>query len=89
MNEPEQIAALVEEIRSILAGRSPPLQSAALCDLMAIWLAGHRGPDRDTTDKIRAQLLRDWLYLLAKLILVNEAEIDRRFGDGSQTAGLG
>jgi hypothetical protein len=34
--------AIVEQIKPLLAGRHPAVQGIVLCDLLAIWLAGHQ-----------------------------------------------
>ncbi len=45
MTNPDSMArrsqAIVERIRPILAGKDPAIVSAALGDLLAMWLAGH------------------------------------------------
>lgn len=44
---PGQAMAVVEQIKSHLAGQGPAVQGAALADLLAIWLAGHPPEMRD------------------------------------------
>jgi hypothetical protein len=33
--------AIVEQIKPLLAGKHPGVQGVVLCDLLAMWLAGH------------------------------------------------
>jgi hypothetical protein len=51
MTRPAAVAAtadeLVARIRPLLAGHSPEVQRAAIADLAAIWIAGHRVADDD------------------------------------------
>ena len=39
--DPDDVAAVVDEIKPLLAGHPPALQGAVLADLVAIWLVGH------------------------------------------------
>jgi MoxR-like ATPase len=74
----EEVVELVEQIRPLLAGRSPEVQSAVLADLLALWLAGHQALDAagaTAIDKVRAQLLQNHMELVLSLIPINEKEI--------------
>jgi len=54
----EQADALLDRIKPILAGQPAELQGAVICDLTAIWIAGHRiEGDRAEGDQMRAELL--------------------------------
>jgi hypothetical protein len=64
--------ALVKSIRPMLAGKGSEVQGAALCDLCAIWLAGHH-PDQ------RNEVLANFLKALVRLTVINESIM---FGDG-------
>jgi hypothetical protein len=82
-DEPTQQATrsqeLVRLIGPMLHGQGPDVQGAALCDLLAMWLAGHH-PD------VRAVVLGQFLHTMMQLIAVNEKII---FGDaGWPTEGL-
>jgi hypothetical protein len=71
--------ALVRLIGPMLHGQGPDVQGAALCDLCAMWLAGHH-PD------LRAAVLSQFMQTLVELMVVNEKQI---FGDrGFPTEGL-
>jgi hypothetical protein len=63
---------LVSLIGPMLHGQGPDVQGAALCDLCAIWLAGHH-PD------VRAAVLAEFMVTLVRLAAVNEKLI---FGEG-------
>jgi hypothetical protein len=67
-----QIQPLVEQIRPILAGKEPQLQSAVLADLTAIWLAGFviEGDPKETR-VLREELLRRHYELVRQLTKVN------------------
>jgi hypothetical protein len=70
---------LVRSIGPMLHGQGPEVQGAALCDLCAMWLAGHH-PD------LRAAVLSQFVQVLVKLTIVNEKQM---FGDaGFPTEGL-
>ena len=61
----EHCDAIVDRIKPILAGESPGVQRAVVCDLVAIWLACNRvgpsslGPGRGRAagDRLREELL--------------------------------
>ena len=63
---------LVAAIRPMLAGRRPEVQSAALADLLAQWLAGHvMLGDPKQTRKKRKQMLKMHLVAVEALIDIN------------------
>lgn len=64
-----EVVALVDQIRPILHGRGEMIQGAVLADLLAMWLAGHVGPDAEA---LRAELLAMHIDAVRKLIPVNE-----------------
>ena len=65
---------LVEQIRPILATRDEDVQSAALAELLALWIAGHiAGPGR-TMHQWREELLQKHIELVRKLIVPSETE---------------
>jgi hypothetical protein len=70
-NEIRRSLELARSIAPMLHGQGPDVQGAALCDLCAMWLAGHH-PD------LRAAVLSQFMQTLVKLIAVNEKQI---FGD--------
>lgn len=71
----EEALELAGEIKPLLAGKRPELQSAALCDLVATWLAGHFTPDPVETNEMREGLLGAFVETIKELIPVNEAVI--------------
>jgi hypothetical protein len=74
--ETREICRIVEQIRPMLAGRTPEVQGGVLTYLMAIWLAGHsREGDEGATRKLRADLLAIYCRWIRKLTtLYAEAE---------------
>lgn len=72
MKTARKAAMLVNFIKPILAGNEPEVQGAVLADLLAIWLAGHAPPVRETV--LRAHICGMW-----DLIAINEKLI---FGEG-------
>jgi hypothetical protein len=66
------IAAIVDQIRPLLAGHPAPIVGAVLADLLAIWLAGHHvAGDSDATRKTRAELLAMHCGMVRELVPVN------------------
>ena len=63
---------LVMQIRPLLAGLDPGVQSAALADLLAMWLAGHITDSPQSTEAFREALLADHIELVRRLVPVNE-----------------
>lgn len=51
-------AALVAQIRPILAGHDPGVQGAVLGELVALYLVGHRPDIRDEMLTLHAELVR-------------------------------
>jgi hypothetical protein len=72
------VVQLINRIRPILAGQPPPVQGAVLADLLATWLAGHRGTTITSTDEMREELLRLHLETVRALVPVNAAHIHGR-----------
>jgi len=67
-----EVVALVDAIRPLLAGKSADVQGAALADLLAIWLAGHHTPgDEGATRELRAELLAMHCSKVRELVPVN------------------
>jgi hypothetical protein len=71
----EQVARIVEAIRPLLAGKPPPVQGAALADLLAIWLAGHFADTTGDTTRLRETLLKEHVKAVRALIPENEKAI--------------
>jgi hypothetical protein len=78
----EEIAAIVERIKPLLAGQPPELQGVVLADCMAIWLAGHHvAGDAEATRKMRAELLAMHCSAVRELTEIN-AKIMNQAPDG-------
>ena len=70
--QPKDVAALVERIKPLLAGKLPELQGAVLADLLAIWVAGHViQDDAGATHKLRNFLLAEHFKVVRRLVKVN------------------
>jgi hypothetical protein len=67
-----EIAAIVDKIKPLLAGKSAEVQGAVLADCLAIWLAGHHVEgDEDATRKLRAELLAMHCSVVRELTAIN------------------
>jgi hypothetical protein len=79
---------LVERIAPILHGHEPDVQGAALADLVAIWLAGHRGyasPDGKQTmtgDDLRKEVFAHFRAAVIALTKFNMAIQDEAIAAG-------
>lgn len=75
----EQIWMLSRQLGRHLAGKPPQVQSGALADCCAMYLAGHRVPgDPEATAELRAELLDALVELIKQLVEPNAREIDSR-----------
>jgi hypothetical protein len=79
---------LMEQIRPFLVGKGAEVQSAALADLTAMWLAGMFMTDRQTgelnrraTDEMRKHSLKVFIETVRELVPVNEALITKPLFD--------
>jgi hypothetical protein len=69
-----QTLEIVEQIRPLLAGREPVVQSAVLAELLSLLLAGHWIPgEPNQTEIFRRELLSVHSKLVWELIKVNAA----------------
>ena len=69
---------LAESIKPLLAGKGPDQQSAALAELVSLWLAGmFVSGDEVATGVVRAQALAAFVNTVTQLIPINEAEITK------------
>jgi hypothetical protein len=69
---------LADRIKPLLAGKGPGVQSAALADLVALWLAGHIDVTGALeTDFLREPVLENWLKTVRELVPACEADILR------------
>jgi hypothetical protein len=68
---------LVERIAPILSGHGPDVQGAALADLVAMWLAGHRSATLNgkplTGEDLRKQVFAHFVTAVIQLTKVNMA----------------
>lgn len=71
------VSTLVRVIRPFLAGKDPNIAGAALADLTAIWIAGHREATKEETDRLRDELLTMHLEAIEALIPVNAREMEK------------
>ena len=70
---------LMEEMRPLLAGKGPEVQSSALAELTAMWLAGMFLTDQRTgeisrrkTDEMREVALKMFIKVVRQLTPINE-----------------
>lgn len=75
MDMAREAEALVRRLRPVLAGHPPEVQSAALADCVAIWLAGNVTEEPAETHRLRQVLLLDFIGLVRKLIEPNAKAI--------------
>jgi hypothetical protein len=76
----EHVRELVERLGAILHGQPEAVQSAALADCTAMWIAGHFVPgDKATTASLRASLLRAHMKLVRDLVPINARSIAERW----------
>lgn len=68
---PDDVGALVDEIKPLLAGHSPALQGAVLADLVSIWIAGHH-------PKLRKIMFDMHVMAVPRLVEINDKIL---FGD--------
>jgi len=68
--------ALVEQVKPVLAGHPAGAQGAALCNLLALWLAGH-------APELREGLLALHIDMTKHMVPVAEHEL---FGDAGHPA---
>jgi hypothetical protein len=72
MSQISEVAAIIDQIRPLLAGHAPEVQGAVLADLLALWLAGHHvAGDEDATRKMHAELLAMHCTKVRKLTSIN------------------
>ena len=71
-----QTLELVQQIAPLLRGKPREVQSAALADLLARWLAGHLDTEStEATHRLRSELLAQHMALVVSLIQPNEQMI--------------
>lgn len=76
--EADKAQQLVEQIRPILAGQGEMAQSAALADLVSMWLSGmFIVGDARATAELRHACLMNFVETVKQLTPVNEAMITK------------
>lgn len=86
MNERKITAAILtasEKIAAVLEGLGPEMQGAILAELFSRWLAGHMVPDKPGSfevEKMRQEVVENWLTLVYKMTPANEAMIREQNG---------
>jgi hypothetical protein len=68
-----EVDELVERIKLLLRGQGQALQGAALCDLVAMFFAGHH-------PALRNEAIDLWTGTMFSLIPVNEAALFEHYG---------
>lgn len=78
MSTPEQVHEVREILaacKTALANRHPALQGAALAELVALWLAGHRYLDGSDATPIRENLLELHVAAVRRQLPIADAEL--------------
>jgi hypothetical protein len=70
-----EAAAVARAIQPLLHGRSPEVQSAALADLVSMWLAGHMYLDGGDSTAMREEFLTIFIDAVRHLVPINEGII--------------
>ena len=85
---PQQVLGLVDEIRPILQGHRPEIQSAVLGELVSKFLAGHfildeskRTVNDEETERVRLAILAEISGLALRLLPINHAIVMRNNKD--------
>ena len=68
---PDEVLAVAERIKPILANHHPTLQGAVLAELLSIWIAGHVADTSANSAKLRREMLKMHVEQVRKLIPVN------------------
>jgi hypothetical protein len=63
---------LAAQIRPVLAGHAPAVQSAALAGAMAAFLRGYHGDGLEATHRLRGVVLSCWLETVRELVLAED-----------------
>lgn len=63
-----RVEALVQEVKPLLAGKGPEVQSAVLADLLAMWLSGMRSPDPKEQIEFRTWAMNGFQQLVWDLV---------------------
>jgi hypothetical protein len=76
MNIGREVQRLGDQIRPMLGGVDPVIQSAVLAALVSLYLAGHFiGGDPAATEKMREELLGEFVKLVRQLVPISERQI--------------
>jgi hypothetical protein len=66
----DEAVRLLKQIRPLLAGKGPAIQSAVIADLLATWLLGFEVPGNETaTAEVRSSHLSRHIQLVMDLVL--------------------
>lgn len=69
---------LVQTIKPILAGRGPDVQGVILCELTAIWLAGHTPLARESLIQMHMEAVRGMIPMCEEELFGPEGHPDKR-----------
>lgn len=72
MGQVELIDRIVEEIKPVLAGHNPAIQGAALAELLAIWVLGHRRETPARTEALREELIAHQIHFVRMRMEIGE-----------------
>ena len=72
-----KVLETVARIKPHLAGLAPEVQGAVLCELLSLWLAGHRVEgDPEATVALRKALIDNHIESALDMLPANQAAID-------------
>ena len=72
------VAAIVEQIKPLLAGRDPSVQGAVLCELLSLWLAGHSPMIRKAMFAMHFKAVQEMIPISEKELFGDHGHPDRR-----------
>lgn len=70
------VSALVRVVGTLFSGKDPNVIIATLADLTAIWIASHRAPTKEETDRMRDELLTAHIEAIETLIPANARNME-------------
>jgi len=79
----KKVLAVGDKIAALLSGLGPEVQGAILAEMVSRWLAGHMvidEPNSVEVEKMRKDVLVEWLKLVFKMTPANEAMLREAHG---------
>jgi hypothetical protein len=79
----KKVLVVADKIAALLSGLGPEVQGGILADMVSRWLAGHMlidEPGSVEVEKLRKEVLVNWLKLVFKMTPANEAMLREAHG---------